>query len=891
VTGKTVAAFEPALDYVVVKLPRFPFDKFPGADRGLGSQMKATGEVMAIERTFGAALNKALRGLEQAGAGWLSEQPEWSADLDALTGTPPVIHLADESPAEDTDGNRPRTSDPAGGSIEPQEAGFGRRAPQDDLVEVGPAAETRPLSHPAVHPAASAAPASLGPAAVDLASDAAIPGNSAAARASFASAAEPVPVLTQGVPDSAAPARHLRDSTESAAGQRLRDFLRPSDSRLWRVIALLRRGMPAEVIQHTTGIAPWFVSELDRLVGLERRLRAAGRSMDDELLVGAKRACFGDRDIATLTGLNVAEGAARRDALGLHPGFAMVDTSAAEFAAETPYFYSTYAAAESPPEAPPVERPASVVIGSGPVRIGQGIEFDYCAVQAADALRRLGHSAVMVNSNPETVSTDFDASTRLYFESLDAESVNEVFRAEALDGDAPDAFVQFGGQTPLGLAPALDAAGIELRGLDVDAIDATEERMRFAGLVERLGIPQPQGGMAASVEEAFVVAERVGYPVIVRPSFVIGGLAIGFAYGPDDLARIVSRAVAVDEERPVRIDAYLEGLELDVDAVTDGQDVLIPGLIEHVERAGVHSGDSIGVYPPQHIAEADQQLVVDAITRIARAIDVRGLINGQFIVREDGVYLLEVNPRASRTVPFLSKVTGVPMIELATRVALGASLRSLGWPGGLLEPRPLVAVKAPVFSTHKLRGVDPSLGPAMQSTGEVIGLHATAEVAMAKALVAASLRPPVAGEGGALALLSIADRDKPHLAELAARLRRAGYRFCATAGTALALHALGHEVERLSRVGEEDAPGRSVLEAIESGEVLLVVNTPSPESVPVRDAGAIRRAAINEGVLCLTSMDTALAAAAALDPSLAEHIGEVRPLDDWVTPEAAVVPG
>ena len=456
----------------------------------------------------------------------------------------------------------------------------------------------------------------------------------------------------------------------------------------------------------------------------------------------------------------------------------MVDTSAAEFAAETPYFYSTYAAAGSPPEAPPVERPASLVIGSGPVRIGQGIEFDYCAVQAADSLRRLGRQAIMVNSNPETVSTDFDASSRLYFESLDAESVLEVLRAEAIDGEMPDAFVQFGGQTPLGLAPPLDAAGVTLRGLDLEAIDQTEERMRFAGLVERLGIPQPSGGQASSLDEALAVANEVGYPVIVRPSFVIGGLAVDFAYGPEDLAAIIARAVAVDDERPVRIDAYLEGMELDVDAVTDGVDVLIPGLIEHVERAGVHSGDSIGVYPPQRISAADQQLVVDAITRIALAVGVRGLINGQFIVRDDGVYLLEVNPRASRTVPFLSKVTGVPMVELATRVALGERLADLGWRGGLVPARDFVAVKAPVFSTAKLRGVDPTLGPAMQSTGEVIGIHADPRVAVAKALVAASLRPPIPPADGQppVALLSIADRDKDSLGELAARLTTAGYR-------------------------------------------------------------------------------------------------------------------
>jgi len=764
ITGKTVAAFEPALDYVVVKLPRFPFDKFPGAERGLGSQMKATGEVMAIERTFGAALNKALRGLEQGGAGWLSENPDWAPEIQSLTS----------------------------------------------------------------------------------------------------------------------------DQHQAHSDERLRTFLAPSDSRLWRLIALLRRGLPGDAIQRATGIAPWFVSELERLISLEHRLRAAGASMSDELLVGAKRACFGDRDIATLTGVAVSEVRARRDSIGLRPGFAMVDTSAAEFAAQTPYFYSTYAAAGSPPEAPPVERPASVVIGSGPVRIGQGIEFDYCAVQAAASLRQLGRSAIMINSNPETVSTDFDASSRLYFESLDAESVIEVFRAEGLDGTQPDAFIQFGGQTPLGLAEPLAAAGIQLRGLDLDAIDQTEERMRFAGLVERLGIPQPHGGMASSVEEAFVVAEEVGYPVIVRPSFVIGGLAVDFAYGPEDLERIIARAVAVDDERPVRIDAYLEGLELDVDAVTDGVEVLIPGLMEHVEKAGVHSGDSIGVYPPQRISAVDQELVVEAITRVALAIGVRGLINGQFIVRDDGVYLLEVNPRASRTVPFLSKVTGVPMVELATRVALGETLASMGWPGGLIQPRSLVAVKAPVFSTMKLRGVDPTLGPAMQSTGEVIGIHADARVAMAKALVAASLRPPVAATEGALAFLSVADRDKDSLGELAAQLASVGYRFCATSGTARALRGLGHEVEEVARVGN-CVGGRSVLEAIASGDVLLVVNTPSPESRPVRDAGAIRMAAIEEGILCLTSIDTALAAAAALEPAVSAQLDDVRPLGEWLASGATFV--
>jgi carbamoyl-phosphate synthase large subunit len=820
ITGTTVAAFEPALDYVVVKLPRFPFDKFPAAERGLGSQMKATGEVMAIERTFAAALNKALRGLEQAGAGFLFEDPDWVPMLDALA------------------------------------------ADSRDHRDVGDFPSNARISRP-VQPAGAHVPS-------DRSQDVEMDGNHRVAMQ---------------------PGSYFADLTENGETRtvpdpnRLRGFLAPSDTRLWRLIALLRRGVPGVELQVATGVAPWFVAELQRLVQLEHRMRAAGGDMDDALLVSAKRACFGDRDIATLTGLPVGDVAVRRAAMGLRPGFAMVDTSAAEFAAETPYFYSTYAAAGSPPEAPPVDRPAAVVIGSGPVRIGQGIEFDYCAVQAADALRRRGWQAVMINSNPETVSTDFDASSRLYFESLDSESVLEVFHAEA----GPDALLQFGGQTPLGLAGPLADAGIRLRGLDTEAIEQTEERTRFAGLVERLGIPQPEGGMAASLDEALVVAERVGYPVIVRPSFVIGGLAVAFAYGPSDLATLIARAVAVDEDRPVRLDAYLEGLEVDVDAVSDGQTVLIPGLLEHVERAGVHSGDSIGFYPPQRMSEADQQLVVDAMVRICRAVNVRGLINAQFIVRDDGVYLLEVNPRASRTVPFMSKVTGVPMVELSTRVALGESLAEMGWSHGLLPSRGLVAVKAPVFSTAKLRGADPSLGPAMQSTGEVIGLHTDPNVALAKALVAASLHPPLPGPAGALALLSIADRDKPFLSILARDLAAAGYGFCATGGTCRELRALGYPVELVARAGEagdaatrRDDVRRDVLDAIASGEVLVVVNTPSPESRPVRDAGAIRMAALAEGIVCLTSIDTAVAAAASLTPEVLTQVGDVRALGEWL---------
>ncbi|MEW5991133.1 MAG: carbamoyl-phosphate synthase large subunit [Chloroflexota bacterium] len=800
VTGTTVAAFEPALDYLVVKLPRFPFDKFPTADRSLGSQMKATGEVMAIDRTFGSALNKALRGLEQAGAGPLAEDPGWAGTVDYLAA---VLGGDPETSTED--------------------------------------------------------------------------------------------VVVRWIDERGEACESTRFAQRSAAPIVLRRFLAPSDDRLWRVLALLRRGVPGADIQVATGIHPWFLSELERNVVLEAEVQAIGTRLGDssdgaaaDLLATAKRAGFGDRELSTLAGVEPEALRAARLDLGLVPGYAMVDTCAAEFAAETPYFYATYAAAGSAPEAPPVNRPAALVIGSGPVRIGQGIEFDYCAVQAADTLRRAGWSAVMINSNPETVSTDFDASTRLYFEPLDPESVRSVIDAESSPaGELLPTFVAFGGQTPLNLAAPLARGGVALLGSDLDAIDQAEERTRFSALLDRLGIPQPEGGMAHSVEEALTLAERIGYPVIVRPSFVIGGLAIDFCYSPEDLERQLAIATVVDPDRPVRIDRYLEGIEVDVDAVSDGREVLIPGLLEHVERAGVHSGDSVGVFPPQTVGEGDQGLIVATMERIVLALGARGLVNAQFIVRDDGVYLIEVNPRASRTVPFLSKVTGVPMVELAVRIALGATLEGLGWPGGLLAEPPFVAVKAPAFSTAKLRGVDPSVGPGMQSTGEVIGIHADPRVAMAKALRGAALVPPPAGVGeGAVvpvALLSIADRDKGTLTRLATALVTAGYRLAATPGTASALAATGFQADVVAKLGDEvSAERRGILDVIADGRVRLVVNTPTPRSGAVRDAAEIRHAAVAEGILCLTAIETAIAAAEALDPALAGRLSEVRALTDWV---------
>ena len=805
VTGTTVAAFEPALDYVVVKLPRFPFDKFPTADRRLGSQMKATGEVMAIDRTFGAALNKALRGLEQAGAGPLGEDPSWQPAFDYLAAV-----YAGVDP-EDDDGS--------GSGVE----------------------------------------------------DAVI----------------------RWIDDRGEACESTRYAQRSAAPIVLRRFLEPSDSRLWRVLGLLRRGVPQAVIRRTTGISAWFLAEMGRNVALERDVRDLGARLADPddaggatLLATAKRAAFADRDLAVLAGVEEASIRRARAALGLVPGYAMVDTCAAEFAAETPYFYSTFASAGSPPEAPPVDRPGAVVIGSGPVRIGQGIEFDYCAVQAAEVLRREGWSAVMVNSNPETVSTDFDASTRLYFEPLDPESIRSILEFEAEPGGAGlPVVVAFGGQTPLNLAAPLVAGGATLLGSSLETIDQAEERTRFSALLDRLGIPQPEGGMAESVEEALTLAERIGYPVIVRPSFVIGGLAIDFAYSPDDLVRHLAAAAIVDPDRPVRIDRFLEGIEVDVDAVCDGTEVLIPGLLEHVERAGVHSGDSIAWFPPQNVGEADRELIVATMERICLALGARGLVNAQFIVRDDGVYLIEVNPRASRTVPFVSKVTGVPMVELAVRISLGQSLRDLGWPGGLRPPPPFVAVKAPAFSTAKLKGVDPSVGPFMQSTGEVIGIAEDPRVAMAKALTGAALIPPRAGEGEPpLALLSIADRDKWGLADLGLALVRAGYRLAATAGTRALLEGVGIDgIVPVAKLGADPVGDEAgILDFIASGQVRLVVNTPTPRSGPVRDAADIRHATIAEGILCFTSIETGVAAAQALDPGIVGGIARVRSITDWV---------
>ena len=744
VTGKTLAAFEPALDYVVVKIPRWPFDKFPLADRALGTQMKATGEVMAIDRTFEAALQKAMRGLEL----------------------------------------------------------------RADALEMGQAEEPDPAQE--------------------------FPAN---------------------------------------------------DARLWRLLDALRVDDADGVIEglHAdTGIDRWFLYKLRNISRMERYL--ANAPLSPQTLRRAKRMGFADKQIASLMPASDGDSPTAetvhdlRRAWGILPTYKMVDTCAAEFEAQTPYYYSAY---EQENEAAPLPGPKAVVLGSGPIRIGQGIEFDYCSVHAAQALRAAGVKSLMINSNPETVSTDFDMSDRLYFESLDEESVRAILENEADRDDLtpqppslrgkgvlPPVITQFGGQTAIGLAGPLDRAGAPLLGTSLDSIDLAEDRRRFDVLMERLGVPRPLGAAVRTVAEASTVAAEIGFPVLVRPSYVLGGRAMEIIRTPETLEQYVGRVAAQFGEHPILIDRYLGGREVEVDALCDGADVLIPGIMEHIERAGVHSGDSFAVYPTRSLSPEEIAAVARYTHEIALALGVRGLMNAQFVLTDpsetpgENVYVIEVNPRASRTVPFLSKVTGVPMVDLATNIMLGKTLAELGYGGladGLWPAQPLVAVKRPVFSMAKLVGAEMALGPEIKSTGEMMGVDRTYPAALRKALLAAGIEIP--SHDGA-AFVSIADRDKaealPILQELGAR----GYRFFATPGTARMLAEAGLPVETVNRISAED---QGILRLIRSRQVALVVNTITGgtgrirEGVEIYDGFQIRRAAVESGVPCFTSLDTARA--------------------------------
>jgi len=718
VTGKTMASFEPALDYVVVKIPRWPFDKFASGDRIIGTQMKATGEVMAIDRCFEAALNKAVRSLEFGKRSILWEDPKWETGTDIKTYC-----------------------------------------------------------------------------------------------------------------------------------------LKPTDLRLWIMMAALRRGITPEAIAKITKIDLWFLNKFQNIVDMEKRLLA--ETLTPELMWQAKRLGFSDAQIGTLADRLPEQVRQLRCDWQIKPVYKMVDTCAAEFDAETPYFYSTY---EQENEAEPFEDDRAVVIGSGPIRIGQGIEFDYCSVHSAWALQEAGYKSIMVNSNPETVSTDFDTSSRLYFEVLDEESMRDILENEsqrtASGGSSPaPSIVQFGGQTAINLAEPLYRAGMPILGSTTEAIDLAEDRYRFETFISGLGIPQPPGAGVTSVEEAISVAQLIGYPVLVRPSYVLGGRAMEIVHNASELIRYMRVAIEMDSKHPVLVDKYLAGKEVEVDAIGDGERVFIPGIMEHIERAGVHSGDSMAVYPAINLTDLERATIVDYTIRIGLGLNIKGLMNIQFVIMPEPaggstVYILEVNPRASRTIPFISKVTGVPMVKVATKVMLGMSLKEQGYETGLFKNRGLVGIKAPVFSMSKLVGVDTYLGPEMKSTGEVMGIDYTFDSALAKALLAAGLMVPSPGS----VLFSIADKDKAEVLPIIKKLDSVGCHLYATEATAAMIEALGIPVKMITKKLGEGHP--NVIDIINDGTVNGVVNTMTGDSVPLSDGFQIRRAAVEKRIPCFTSLDT-----------------------------------
>ncbi len=728
VTGKTMASFEPSIDYIVAKIPRWPFDKFESGDRVIGTQMKATGEVMAIDRCFEAAIQKAVRSLEFGKRSLLWEDPKWE-----LT---------------------------------------------DDIK-----------SYP----------------------------------------------------------------------------LYPNDLRLWSVMAALRRGKSVEEIAEHTGYDLWFLNKFRNIIDMEKRLLS--EPLTPELLWQAKRYGFSDSQIGTLADRLTAQVRQLRNDWGLKPVYKMVDTCAAEFDAATPYFYSSY---EKENEAVCEHRNKAIVIGSGPIRIGQGIEFDYCSVHSAWALQKAGYQSIMVNSNPETVSTDFDTSDRLYFEALDEESMRDIIENEGYYTDdensnavEPPCIVQFGGQTAINLATPLTRAGLPLIGSSSETIDLAEDRKRFEHFLSELGIPQAPGAAVTTVEEAIKIAELIGYPVLVRPSYVLGGRAMEIVHNVNELARYVKLAADLDTGHPVLIDKYLLGKECEIDAIGDGESVFIPGIMEHIERAGVHSGDSMAIYPAIKLTKTEIDTIVDYSVRIGLALGIKGLMNIQFDVVRDStgkskIYVLEVNPRASRTVPFISKVTGVPIVDIATKVMLGQSLKEQGFQTGLYPSKNLIAIKAPVFSMSKLLGVDTYLGPEMKSTGEVMGIDTTFNGALVKALLAAGLMLP---EKGSM-LFSIADRDKAEALPIIRNFYEAGFKLYATEGTSELLRNAGISVSMITKKLDEGHP--NVIDIIHDGTVNGVINTITGGRVSLRDGFHIRRAAAERRIPCFTSLDTARAVAEVL---------------------------
>ena len=709
VTKKTYASFEPMLDYVVVKMPRLPFDKFINASHSLGTQMKATGEVMSICTSFEGGLMKAIRSLEQ--------------HVDCL------------------------------------------------------------LSY---------------------------------------------------------------DYSGLTSAELKEELNRVDDRRIWVIAEALRRGFSYDMIHEITKIDIWFIDKLAILVEMEAALKAAGKDLTPELLKEAKRIEFPDNVIARLTGLSQDEVKAMRYENNIRAAFKMVDTCAAEFAAETPYYYSCFGSENEADGT--TSKKKVLVLGSGPIRIGQGIEFDFCSVHSTWAFEKEGYETVIINNNPETVSTDFDIADKLYFEPLTPEDVESIVDIEKPDG----AVVQFGGQTAIKLTEALMKMGVPILGTAAEDVDAAEDRERFDEILEQCGIPRPKGQTVFTAEEAKKAANELGYPVLVRPSYVLGGQGMQIAICDEDIDEFIGIINQIAQEHPILVDKYIMGKEIEVDAICDGTDILIPGIMEHIERTGIHSGDSISVYPAQSITEGNKKTLVEYTEKLARALHVKGMINIQFIVDGEDVYIIEVNPRSSRTVPYISKVTGIPIVPLATQIICGHTIRELGYNPGLQPAADYIAVKMPVFSFEKIRGADISLGPEMKSTGECLGIAKTFNEALYKAFQGAGIKLPKYKN----MIITVRDSDKEEMVDIAARFKAQGYRIFCTNGTARYLYQKGVVTIPVRKI-EQESP--NILDLILGHEIDLVIDIPAQGAERSHDGFIIRRNAIETGVTVLTAIDTARA--------------------------------
>ena len=709
VTKKTYASFEPMLDYVVVKMPRLPFDKFINASHSLGTQMKATGEVMSICTSFEGGLMKAIRSLEQ--------------HVDCL------------------------------------------------------------LSY---------------------------------------------------------------DYSGLTSAELKEELNRVDDRRIWVIAEALRRGFSYDMIHEITKIDIWFIDKLAILVEMEAALKAAGKDLTPELLKEAKRIEFPDNVIARLTGLSQDEVKAMRYENNIRAAFKMVDTCAAEFAAETPYYYSCFGSENEADGT--TSRKKVLVLGSGPIRIGQGIEFDFCSVHSTWAFEKEGYETVIINNNPETVSTDFDIADKLYFEPLTPEDVESIVDIEKPDG----AVVQFGGQTAIKLTEALMKMGVPILGTAAEDVDAAEDRERFDEILEQCGIPRPKGQTVFTAEEAKKAANELGYPVLVRPSYVLGGQGMQIAICDEDIDEFIGIINQIAQEHPILVDKYIMGKEIEVDAICDGTDILIPGIMEHIERTGIHSGDSISVYPAQSITEGNKKTLVEYTEKLARALHVKGMINIQFIVDGEDVYIIEVNPRSSRTVPYISKVTGIPIVPLATQIICGHTIRELGYAPGLQKEADYFAIKMPVFSFEKIRGADISLGPEMKSTGECLGIAKTFNEALYKEFQGAGIKLPKYKN----MIITVRDSDKEEMVDIAARFKAQGYRIFCTNGTARYLYQKGVVTIPVRKI-EQESP--NILDLILGHEIDLVIDIPAQGAERSHDGFIIRRNAIETGVTVLTAIDTARA--------------------------------